>query len=292
MTRRVAATEVEPGDRGLRRWDQWERFWFTPVPAARVAVLRSILYAYVWIDVLVVTAFVREHGSVDTDLYTPLLIGRILPLPVPTDTVVTVTMVIVLGSAGLGLVGGARRRAPRVVGCVVAVSYLQWMVFAFSYGKVDHDRLPLIVALFVVATVDARRGDDEYSIAAGWAIRMIQVSVVAVYFLSVFAKVRYGGVLWANSATLTQALVRRGTAVGRELLDAPMLLVAAQWAAVVFEATSVVMLLRRRIRWLWWWAAVAFHVVTYALLSIAFFPQMVCLLAFLPLEAIDSTPGD
>ncbi len=261
----------------------WERFWFPAAPVIRLSRFRRILYAYVWIDIWAATGFVRAHGSVDRDLYQPLLIGRILPLPVPTDLVVTVTMWTVLVGALIGIIG----RAPRLAGTVTAVAYLQWMVIAFSYGKVDHDRFPIVIALFVVATVGPiRRSDRTASVAAGWALRMVQVSVVAVYFLSVVAKVRYGGWLWADSATLTQALVRRGTTVGRDLLDQPDLLVAAQWATVLFEVTSPALLGRGRARWIWWWSAVAFHVVTYAVLSIAFFPQLVCLLAFVPLERL------
>ena len=261
----------------------WDRFWFPAVPAARLEWFRRLLYAYLWVDVWVTTGFVRAHGSVDTDLYQPLVIGRVLPLPVPTDRVVTATMWIVLAGALVGITG----RVPRIAGAVTAVAYLEWMVIAFSYGKVDHDRFPIIAALFVVATVErARTSDRTASLAAGWALRMVQVSVVAVYFLSVVAKVRYGGWLWADSATLTQALVRRGTTIGRDLLDQPDLLVAAQWAAVCFEVSSLALLARGRARWVWWWGALVFHVTTYALLSIAFFPQLVCLLAFLPLERL------
>ena len=93
---------------------------------------------------------------------------------------------------------------------------------------------------------------------------------------------------------------KRGTSIGRRLLDHPDVLIVAQWGAVVFEASSVAMLSRRRVRWVWWATALLFHAVTYALLSIAFFPQLVCLLAFLPLERLapgpqatsDSVPGD
>ena len=261
----------------------WERFWFTAVPRSRLGVLRVILHAYVWVDVLILTSFVREHGSVDRGLYAPLLLGRVLRLPAPTSATVTATMVVVLAASAVGVSG----RLPRLAAWTVAVAYLQWMVFAFSYGKVDHDRFPLIVALFVVAAAGSTRtSDPRPSVAAGWAIRMVQVAVVSVYFLSVVAKVRYGGWLWANSATLTQALVRRGTSIGRSMLDDPGVLIAAQWGAVVFEATSVAMLSRRRVRWAWWWAAIIFHAVTFLVLSIAFFPQLVCLLAFLPLERI------
>ncbi len=266
----------------------WERFWFAPVPVGRFEIFRRLVYAYLWIDVWLTTAYVRDRGSVDEDLYDPLLIGRLLPLPTPTDAVVTVTMVILLAGATAGLAG----RAPRIVAAITAGAYLQWVVIAFSYGKVDHDRFPLVIALFVAASMGRTRPSDRTpSGAAGWALRLVQVGVVSVYFLSVLAKVRYGGVDWANSATLTQALVRRGTSIGRALVDQPGVLVAAQWATVVFEATSIVMLVRHRVRWAWWFAAVVFHLTTYLLLSIAFFPQLVCLLAFVPLERMAGEPA-
>jgi hypothetical protein len=264
----------------LTTW--WDRFWFTPAPAMRFEVFRRLVFAFIWIDVWTKPA-TRNHGSVDTELYEPLLIGRILPLPVPTDAVVTATMVVLLGAATVGVTG----RCPRIAGAVASAAYLQWMVIAFSYGKVDHDRWPLIVALLVTTTVGrVRAGDRSESVAAGWALRAVQLSVVAVYVLSVVAKVRYGGWLWANQATLVQALVRRGTGVGRDLLDTPELIVAMQWAAVVFEATSIGMLVRGRARWLWWVSAMLFHAATFSLLTIAFWPQLLCLTAFLPLERI------
>lgn len=261
----------------------WERFWFPAVPAARFEIFRRLLYGYLVLDVLVLTAWVGDHGSADAGLYQPMLIGRLLPLPVPTDAVVMVTMWTVLVGAVLGIAG----RSPRLVGTITACAYLEWMVIAFSYGKVNHDRFPLLVALFVAVTV-GRTGirDRTPSTAAGWALRMTMVATVAVYFLSVVAKVRYGGWLWANSATLTQALLRRATFLGRELRDQPQVAVLAQWAAVVFEALSPLLLVRHRIRWVLWGTAIGFHVVTYAVLSIGFYPQLLCLLAFLPLERL------
>lgn len=262
---------------------RWASFWFRAVPAARLEVFRRLLCGYLVLDVLVATPWVRDHGSADVDLYQPLLVGRLLPLPVPTDAVVAATMWTVVVGAVLGIAG----RSPRIVGAITACAYLQWMVIAFSYGKVNHDRFPLVVALFAVATV-GRTGlrDRTPSAAAGWALQVTAVATVAVYFLSVVAKVRYGGWLWANSATLTQALLRRATFLGRELLDRPELAVLAQWATVLFELASPLLLVRHRLRWVLWGTAVGFHAATFAVLSIGFYPQLVCLLAFLPLERL------
>jgi hypothetical protein len=68
--------------------------------------------------------------------------------------------------------------------------------------------------------------------------------------------------------------------------------VLAQWAAVVFELASPVLLVRNRIRWVLWGTAIGFHVVTFAVLSIGFYPQLLCLLAFLPLERLVPVAAD
>ncbi len=66
------------------------RWWFRPVPLARIAVFRVIAYLFIPVDVFLTTAWVRAHADVPTEWYAPLLIGRVLHLPTPTHTVVLV----------------------------------------------------------------------------------------------------------------------------------------------------------------------------------------------------------
>jgi hypothetical protein len=122
---------------------------------------------------------------------------------------------------------------------------------------------------------------------AGWAIRSIQVAVVLTYLLSVYAKVRFGGVEWVNSATLARAVIRRGTFLADPLVDYPWVLRGAQYAIVAFELGSPAMLAPGRIGRIALAAAVAFHGLTFAAIGIAFWPHILCLLSFLPLERID-----
>ncbi|MBW8827315.1 MAG: hypothetical protein JF603_13340 [Acidobacteria bacterium] len=107
----------------------------TPVPRARIAWLRTILYGFVWFDVLVARPWVRDHGSVPRSLYHPLLVARVLHLPVPTAPMTTAVMLTLLVAAAVAAAG----RLPRAAGAMVAALYLEWMLIAFSYGKVDHD---------------------------------------------------------------------------------------------------------------------------------------------------------
>ncbi|MFN2587744.1 MAG: HTTM domain-containing protein [Actinomycetota bacterium] len=168
---------------------------------------------------------------------------------------------------------------------------LEWIVIAFSYGKVDHDRFAFLVALAVLPTVGRISWNDESSDEkAAWAIRCIQIAVVATYFLSTFAKFRFGGFDWVNGATLLRAVLRRGTDLAAPLETAPELLRVAQWGIVVFELASPLLLTRGRIGRLYLASAFLFHAVTYATIRIVFWPHVACLLAFLPLEKL--RPGE
>jgi hypothetical protein len=261
------------------------RFWFAPAPLSRIAWLRTIVYLFVPVDVLLSTPWVASHGHLAHNLYHPLLIGRILPLPTPTPAVVHGIEICLL----LAALVAATNRLPRTAGAVVAVLYLEWMDIAFSYGKVDHDRFAFLVALAVLPTVGrARWGDREQSDAAGWALRCTQVAVVATYFLSTYAKWRYGGFGWLNSATLVTAILRKGTPLGMQLLHVPWLLVLAQWGIVLTELSSVGILFVRsnRIRYAWVGYFFLFHISTMLTISIIFLPHCVAALAFLPLEGL------
>ncbi len=264
------------------------RWWFDPLPLARIAWLRTFFYGFVFVDVLLTTSWVARHGAVSTELYDPLFIGRVLPLPQPTRTVVVLTALVLLLAAGIAAAG----RLPCLAGSVVAVSYLLWMVIAFSYGKVDHDRFAFLVALCVLPTVGrAHWRDREASEAAGWAIRSIQVAVVLAYFLAAFAKFRFGGLNWATGATLARALVRKGNWISQQLFEMPGLLRATQFGIIAFELASPLLLVRGRVGYAFLTLAVLFHVVTFLTISIIFLPHVVCLLAFLPLERLGRAPA-
>src|SRR3712207_5041768 len=89
------------------------RWWFRPVPLARIAVFRVIAYLFIPVDVFLTTAWVRAHADVPTEWYAPLTIGRLLPLPTPTPAVVFVVQWALVLTAVLAATG----RAPRLHSC-------------------------------------------------------------------------------------------------------------------------------------------------------------------------------
>jgi hypothetical protein len=257
---------------------------FRPVPLGRIAVLRTVAYLFVPVDVLLTTPWVTAHAQVPGTLYQPLLIGRVLHLPTPGPWVEVLGWVLVLAA-----LAAATGRLPRLLGGVVALLYLEWMVVAFSYGKVDHDRVAFLVLLAVLPTVGAARfGERRDSDAAGWAVAMTTLAVTATYFLSAVAKLRFGGADWVDGATLTRAVVRRGTWLSTPLLDHAWVLHAFQYVLLGVELLVSPLLLVRwrdeRRTWLLVGGFYLFHVMTFLTISIVFLPHCVALLALLPLE--------
>jgi hypothetical protein len=260
------------------------RWLFEAVPRGRVAAFRTLVYLFVAADLVVFTPWVRSRAAVPGELYQPLLVGRILPLPTPTPALVGAIFWALLLLALLAATG----RAHRLLGWTVFALYLEWMIIAMSYGKVDHDRFGLLVALAALpAAGRARHGDPTRTEAGGWALRVTQIAVICTYFLAAFAKFRFGGLDWATGSVLAKAIIRRGTDLADLIASVPYLLLVAQFGILAFELLSpVVFLLPER----WRLATVgffySFHAVTMATITISFAPHLVAMASFLPLERV------
>ncbi|MCW2700745.1 MAG: conserved rane protein of unknown function [Blastococcus sp.] len=261
------------------------RGWSPPVPLARIAVFRVIVYLFIPIDVFLTTPWVGAHADVPTQWYAPLLAGRLLHLPTPTHGLV----LLVQWAVVLAALAAASGRAPRLLGTAVFLLYAEWMVIAMSYGKVDHDRIAFLVALAVLPTIGrARLRDPRRSEAAGWAMAAVFVTVMLTYFLAAWAKVRFGGWNWPTGSTLTRAVIRRGTVFSDWTLYVPWVLPIAQWLMVGFEMAAPLMLLvrsdRARIGLVLF--LLGFHVMVYAGVTIIFLPHCIAILSILPLERL------
>jgi hypothetical protein len=270
--------------------------WFTPsIAIARIAWLRTILYLFVILDMHAFVNDTRLKGQ-SPGLYQPLFLARLFDLPKPSVANTTALYVVLIVACLIG----ATNTFPRLAGWVVAPAFTWWVLIGMSDGKVDHDHLALIVALWVLPTVApaatrrswqwwAQYGDQTRSEAAGWAIRCIQIAVITTYFLAAIAKLRGAGwtLAWPDSAILTWAIVRRPNPVGEWLLPHPWLLHLMQWLGIIGEFVSPVVLWLRG-RWQLGGAMffLGFHLANTVMLGIHFLPTVVCWLAFAPLERI------
>ena len=269
-------------ERAVNVVERLQRWLFAPMPLARVAALRLLVFAFVVVDVLRLHTSGWYHGWADPVWYEPLVVGELLHLPAASVLLVELLKWGCVVAALAAMTG----RAPRLLGWAVAVCWTWYQYVAFSYGKVDHDRADFVVALALLPTVGlAHLSDRRRSEAAGFALRAVQLAAIATYFLSAWAKVRFGGWEWVNSATMVRAVVRRGTPWAQWLLEVPWTLHWFQWVLFTAELTSPAIFLlserwRRRVVAAWF----VFHAMTYAAITIAFWPHLVMMLAFLPLE--------
>ncbi|WP_067507939.1 MFS transporter permease [Actinoplanes sp. TFC3] len=259
--------------------------WLTEaVPRGRIAAFRTLVYLFVTADLVIFTPWVRNHASTPGELYQPLLVGRLLHLPTPTPLLVHS----IFGALLVLAIAASTGRAPRLLGWTVFALYFEWMIIAMSYGKVDHDRFGLLVALAALPTAGrARHGDDTRTQAGGWALRVTQIAAVCTYFLAAWAKLRFGGLDWVTSSVLARAIIRRGTELADLIAGVPYLLILAQFGIIAFELGSPIIFFLKPRRRNW---AVAFfysfHAVTFATITISFAPHLAALASFLSLEKI------
>jgi hypothetical protein len=239
------------------------------------------VFATVILEVLVLDGWARDHDRVPAAFYQPVHLARLLHLPAPTPTTMTLLRVLTVVACLVAML----RVAPRVTSAAVLAANTVWILWAFSYGKVDHDRLTITIALVVLALT--RRHGPDLEARSGWALRMVQVAFALAYPFSALVKLRTAGFGWANSAVFARAIVRRGTGLGNFLIHHTWTLHAGQWAFLFFEMFAVVLLCRNRtLRAMGLVGVLMLHAFTYATIGISFFPHTMCIVAFFPLERI------
>lgn len=262
-------------------------WFFQPVALGRVAAMRFLAGAFIWVDWWWYMPWILGHRHVPGELYQPLFIARVFPVfPVPDYWIVVGTLVVLLAAS----IPMMFDKAPRLFGWIVAIAYFEWMIIAMSYGKVDHGKFGFLLLLFLLPTMPKARWGDRKNLSehVGWGFNLVQIGVVCTYFFAAWAKFRYGGFEWVNSATMTWAILRRGTEFSNWLLDYPALLRLSQWGMVGFELLSpiVMFVAAKRLKY----GIVAFfylfHLTVFLAVEISFLPHMVAMACFLPLEKI------
>ena len=260
--------------------------WMTrPVPLARVAAFRALVYAFVIWDVLYAFNDVIPHSYIP-ELYQPTLLAQLIHLP-PLSTAVSQALLAAIIVFCLLAIAG---RMQRLAGWGVMVTFWVWALNSQGFSYVQHDHMALMVATLVLPTIGvARYRDQTLSQSAGWAFRCVQIATVVTYFGSVFGKwARSGSIItWANSSVFTWAITRRGSGLSRWLLEYPMLLRLGQWGLIMMELLAPVVLFLKG-KWLYLAISLffAFHLATFAALGIHFLPTVVCWFAFFPLEKV------
>ena len=282
----------------------WTSFWFPAVPLERVAVFRIAVTVFALIDVAFVSTYMRGYTTVDPMFFDPVYLLRIGEHPVPSPAAYGVMTGVLVASLALAAIGYRARLAL----AVAAPLYLyHWALFN-SWGKVNHGKIPVVFALFVLAVApsaarlsveawrryrggttplaDANTADADLDRLAGWALRVVGVVIVSAYAFSVLAKLTNTGLSWVVQPILLPAMLTGDTWLHGLLADNPELLTLMQGVTLVTEAAAVLIFLGGRVRNALLAMLGAFHLGSYVLLETEFFGFLVCYLVFFPLERI------
>lgn len=270
----------------------WEAYWYEPIDRTRLRYFARIIYATVLFTVWVIDRWAVAHETAPRLFWQPVWIARVLSIPPPTPTTMTILRVLLTVSAVAAFVlarpsdSSVSRTMARIANISVFVGFCLWVIWAFSWSKVDHDKLTIVVALAALAVVPAV-GRSVADRNVGWVLRTVQVVFVLAYPMSAIAKIQKSGWLWANQATFARAIIRRGTELGKPLAAHGELLRVGQWGFIAFEMVSILALSRNpKIRRFILPGFFFLHFFTWLAIGIHFLPHTICLTAFLPLERL------
>lgn len=279
----------------MSRLDRW---LLQPGPAERLAALRILIGAFVWIYMLANVGEFARLASRPSSPFEPVGVARVLDTPLPA--VMVWTLFVMLLVVGACFVVGLWYRYS---GITYAVLVLIWSSYHSSWGQMLHFEhlftLHLgVLALSPVAVVwsfDARQRTavaEPSSTRYGWPIRLMAIITTLTYVIAAVTKLRRSGLSWLDGSTLRNHIAYSATridllggfepplasfVVGRAWLIAPMAV-----GAIVIELIAPVALIGGRARTYWVSAALLFHLGTAATMMV-WFPYQGLGFAFLPL---------
>lgn len=282
-----------------------DRYWYAPMPAARVAVLRVLLGLYG----LGVVA-VRGHGAwvlagADPRLFAP--IGVLAHLTRPLDAAWIQGLIVLTLLANAAFLLGWRYR---VAGPLYAGLLLVLLTWTNSWGQIQHtDHLFALYVLILAAapaadtfSLDARGGarrgapslepDGRY----GWPVRLMCWVAVLAYVLAGVAKLRYSGLAFLDGDVLRiqvafdnarkLELGSVASPLAPAVLGLPGLFAVLALATLVLELGAPLALLHRRAAAVWAVGMWGFQVGVLVLMAIVF-PFQLSFLAFAPFFPVE-----
>jgi hypothetical protein len=288
-----------------------DRFWYTPAPAARLAMLRALVGAYALVYLLVRSPSLLSVVRFADAEFAPVGPVRLLAQPLSAWAVYAILIAALL--SGAAFVAGALYRFS---GPLFALSFLWVTSYRSSWGMVFHTEnltaLHLVLLSLAPAadtlSFDARRRsgarrDDappplQVSGRYGWALRAICALTVTTYVLAGVAKLRLAGVHWLDGDLLRAQVaydnlrkIELGSVhspLGALLVQYDWPFRALSWASLLLELGAPVALFSFTLARFWALSVFGFHIGVLALMAIGFPYQLsfIPYLAFFPLESL------
>ena len=290
-------------------------YWFTPMPADRLAVLRVLVGGFALWYLGSRFGMLGEIAAADPALYDPVGVARLFPAPMP-PALYTALVGLTL-ALGVGFVLGWRFR---VVGPLFAVALLVVMCYRNSWSMVYHGRNLVVLGALVLGlapsadalSLDALRGaahrapvalwratrERAADAAYGWPVRLLMAVTAAAYLIAGLAKVTGElGFGWAAGDVLRDQIVvdalRKDVLGGGTLPPLSDLLYDRTWLFTAMAVLSLALelgaplaLVRRKLGYAWSALAFGMHWGIFLMMGIRFrYPMAgIAFGPFLPVE--------
>lgn len=288
-------------------------FWFTRVPAQRLALLRVLLGAYTLYYIGRRYTMLMKVARSDAALFKPVGVVRGLqqPVPVPVFRKILVATLI----ANVAFLLGWRHRA---TGPVFAALLLWVMCYRNSWSMIYHNDNALVLHAIILGLTPAadalsldalrrtltaapqqRSSDTTSDWCYGWPIQLMNTVTVITYFLAGVAKVRGPlGWKWATGAALRSQVAVDGlrkevlgegaAPLAYTLYDRIGLFRVLAVGSLILELAAPAVLLDRRTARVWALGAFLLHWGIFFIMKITFRYQLSGLIfaSFFELERV------
>lgn len=293
----------------MRRVKRW---WFTPAPPARLAVLRVLIGSYSLLYVHRRREMLRRVAAGEPALFAP--VGIVASLDRPVSPTVMRLVLDATEAANVAFILGWRHR---FTGPLYGASLLALLSYRNSWSMIYHNDNVLVLHAIVLGVAPAAdvlsldalsrnkrrrrserlRADERY----GWPIQLMNSVCALTYLLAAIAKLKGPlGREWASGNALRGQIAVDGlrkellgegaTAMSYRLYGQTRLFQVLASGSLAVEALAPAALADRRAARVWALNALAMHWGIFALMGIKFRYQMSGL-AFAPFFAVERTIG-
>ncbi len=263
-------------------------------PAARLGAVRALVGGFVFIYMVARFAHLWRLARLPAAQFKPIGALSVLDHSLAAwqwQLLLVVTTLLSLAFA-LGFLH-------RILAPLFAVALLLTITYRNSWGMIFHTENLMVLHVGILALAPAAHGwsldqrksqtDHPDSWSYGWVLFLMSLVTVTAYTLAGYAKLRYGGLSWAEGGVLRNYVAMdnlRKLLLGDiySPLAAPAMRLGAVFAllaagSLALELLAPLSLLSRRFARLWVPAMVAFHLGIVALMAIVF-PYPLCGVAF------------
>jgi hypothetical protein len=262
----------------------FERRFFAPAPAERLATARVLTGAFAFVYLLVRAPVMADFRGFAASRFEPVGLARLLSTPLPSVLTFLLFAATLLSCAAFTL--GYRFR---VSGPLCALLTLALTSYRHSWGMIFHTDNLLVMHICALALVDSAAAlsldrkaqplpaDDA---RFGWPLRLLCALTAVSYTLAGIAKLKISGLVWMDGEILRNYIAYdalRKAQVGSMYSPFGAWLVQFDWPfrpigmlTMLLELGGPVALVHPKLAKLWVLGVFSFHVGVLATMAIAF----------------------